>query len=143
MPVIAVDAMGGDHAPEEIVRGVAEVSLETDIDCLLVGHEGRVQAVLEEIPYNPERIAVLHARDAVPMDEDAHEAMRTRKDSSLMVALEAVASGRADAVVSAGNTGAAVLAASRCFSLLPGIPLYGARGIERKKPLSPLLETGL
>jgi len=121
MPIIAVDAMGGDHAPEEIVRGVAEVSLETDIDCLLVGHEGRIQAVLEEVPYNPERIAVLHARDAVPMDEDAHEAMRTRKDSSLMVAVQAVAGGRADAVVSAGNTGAAVLAASRWFSLLPGI----------------------
>lgn len=121
MPVIAVDAMGGDHAPDEVVRGVAEVSLGTDIDCLLVGHEGRIQAVLEEVPYNPERIAVLHARDAIGMDEDAREALRTHRDSSLVAALRAVTQGRADAIVSAGNTGACVLAAAKHFRLLPGV----------------------
>ena len=121
MPVIAVDAMGGDHAPEEIVRGVAEVSLATDIDCLLVGDEARIQAILESAPYNPERIAVLHARDSIGMEEDAHEAVRARKDSSLLVALGAVADGRADAIVSAGNTGACILGAARFFKLLPGI----------------------
>ena len=121
MPVIAVDAMGGDHAPEEIVRGVAEVSLATDIDCLLVGDETRIQAILESAPYNPERIAVLHARDSIGMDEDAHEAIRAHKDSSLLVALGAVADGRADAIVSAGNTGACILGAARVFKLLPGI----------------------
>ena len=121
MPVIAVDAMGGDHAPDEIVRGVADVSLDTDIDCLLVGDESRVQALLEQGPYNPERIAVLHARDSIAMDEDAHEAVRAHKDASLLVALRAVASGRADAIVSAGNTGACVLAAAKHFALLPGV----------------------
>ena len=121
MPVIAVDAMGGDHAPDEIVRGVADVSLDTDIDCLLVGDESRVQAILEQGPYNPERIAVLHARDSIAMDEDAHEAVRAHKDASLLVALRAVASGRADAIVSAGNTGACVLAAAKHFALLPGV----------------------
>ncbi len=121
MPVIAVDAMGGDHAPEEIVRGVAEVSLGTDIDCLLVGDEARLQAILEAAPYNPERIAILHARDAIGMDEDAHEAVRVRKDASLLVALRAVADGRAEAIVSAGNTGACILGAARVFQLLPGI----------------------
>src|SRR5262249_20641889 len=126
MPVIAVDAMGGDHAPEEIVRGVAEVSLGTDIDCLLVGDEARVQAILEAAPYNPERIAILHARDAIGMEEDAHEAMRAHKDASLLVALRAVADGRADAIVSAGNTGACILGAARTFRLLHAIP-RGAR----------------
>jgi glycerol-3-phosphate acyltransferase PlsX len=121
MPVIAVDAMGGDHAPEEIVRGVAEVSLATDIDCLLVGDEARLQAILGAAPYNPERIAVMHARESIGMDEDAHEAVRTRKDASLLVALRAVADGRADAIVSAGNTGACILGAARSFQLLPGI----------------------
>lgn len=121
MPIIAVDAMGGDHAPDEIVRGVAAISLGTEIDCLLVGDEAKVQAALDSVPYNPERIAVLHARDAIPMDEDAHQAVRARKDSSLVVAVRAVADGRADAVISAGNTGAAVLAASRHFQLLPGV----------------------
>jgi phosphate acyltransferase len=121
MPVIAVDAMGGDHAPEDIVRGVAEVSLGTDIDCLLVGDEARIQTILEQGPYNPERIAVVQARDAIGMDEDAHEAVKTRKESSLLIAIRAVAEGRADAVVSAGNTGACVLGAARFFQLLPGV----------------------
>jgi len=121
MPVIAVDAMGGDHAPDEIVRGIADISLHTDIDCLLVGDEARVQAILDQGPYNPERIAVLHARESIGMDEDAHEAVRTRKDASLLVALRAVADGRADAIVSAGNTGACILGAARSFQLLPGI----------------------
>ena len=121
MPVVAVDAMGGDHAPEEMVRGVAEVSLGTDIDCLLVGDEARIQNILEQGPYNPERIAILRARDAIGMEEDAHEAIKTRKDASLMVALRAVVDGRADAIVSAGNTGASVLGAARHFRLLPGV----------------------
>jgi len=121
VPVIAVDAMGGDHAPDEVVRGVAEVSLDTDIDCLLVGDEARVQALLEQGPYDPERIAVLHAREVIAMDEDAHEAVRARRDSSLLVGLRAVADGRADAIVSAGNTGACVLGAAKHFRLLPGI----------------------
>ncbi len=121
MPVIAVDAMGGDHAPEDIVRGVAEVSVGTDIDCLLVGDEARIQTILEQGPYDPERIAILQARDTIAMDEDAHEAVRVRKDSSLLLAIRAVADGRADAVVSAGNTGACVLGAARHFQLLPGV----------------------
>jgi glycerol-3-phosphate acyltransferase PlsX len=121
VPVIAVDAMGGDHAPEDVVRGVADVSLGTDIDCLLVGDEARIQSILEQGPYDPERIAIQHARDAIAMDEDAHEAVRARKDASLLVAIRAVADGRADAVVSAGNTGACVLGAARYFQLLPGI----------------------
>jgi phosphate acyltransferase len=121
VPVIAVDAMGGDHAPEDIVRGAADVSVGTDIDCLLVGDEARIQTILEQGPYNPERIAILHTREAIGMDEDAHEAVRAKKDASLLMAIRAVADGRADAVVSAGNTGACVLGAARYFQLLPGV----------------------
>jgi glycerol-3-phosphate acyltransferase PlsX len=121
MPTIAVDAMGGDHAPEEIVRGVAAVSLATDIETLLVGDEQRIQAVLERVSYNPEHISILHCRDAIGMDEEPREAVRTRRDASLVVAVRAVADGRADAVVSAGNTGACVLACARHFRLLRGV----------------------
>jgi len=120
MPTIAVDAMGGDHAPDEVVRGVATVSLQTEIDCLLVGDEARIQRALEQVPYNPEGIAVLHCADAIGMAEDPHEAVK-RKETSLMVALRAVADGRADALVSAGNTGACVLGAARHFALVPGV----------------------
>jgi glycerol-3-phosphate acyltransferase PlsX len=120
MPVIAIDAMGGDHAPDEIVKGVAQISLTTDIECLLVGDEQRIQAVLEGISYNPEHISILHARDAIGMAEEPREAIK-RRDASLMVGVRAVAEGRADAIVSAGNTGACVLACARHFRLLRGI----------------------
>jgi phosphate acyltransferase len=149
VPVIAVDAMGGDHAPEDLVRGVANVSLGTDIDCLLVGDEARIQVILEQGPYNPERIAILHARDAIAMDEDAHAAVRAKKDASLLVAIRAVADGRADAVVSAGNTGACVLGAARYFQLLPGIRRAALACVHprmteypRQDPLALLLDVG-
>jgi len=121
MPTIAIDAMGGDHAPDEIVKGVAQVSLATDIECLLVGDERRIQAVLEHASYNPEHISILHSPDAIGMGDDPHEAVRTRRGSSLLVGARAVADGRADAFVSAGNTGACVLACARNFRLLKGI----------------------
>ena len=120
MPTIAVDAMGGDHAPDEVVKGVAQVSLATDIECLLVGDERRIQAVLEGVSYNPEHIAILHATDAIGMAEDPREAVK-RRDASLMVGVRAVTEGRADAIVSAGNTGACILACAKHFRLLRGI----------------------
>jgi glycerol-3-phosphate acyltransferase PlsX len=120
VPTIAVDAMGGDHAPDEVVKGVAQVSLTTDIECLLVGDERRIQAVLEGVSYNPEHISILHCRDAIGMADDPREAIK-RKDASLLVGVRAVAEGRAEAMVSAGNTGAAVLACAKHFRLLRGI----------------------
>lgn len=121
MPTVAVDAMGGDHAPQEVVRGVAEVSLTTDIECLVVGDERRIQDVLEGVSYNPERIAILHSPDAIGMAEEPREAIRTRQHASLPMAVRAVAEGRADAVISAGNTGACVLACAKHLRLLRGI----------------------
>src|SRR5262245_413154 len=99
MPVVAVDAMGGELAPDETVKGVAAVSLATDIECLVVGDERRIQAVLERVPYNPEHIAIVHCRDAVGLHEEPREALRSRRDASMLVALRALAEGRADAMV--------------------------------------------
>src|SRR5919201_1266446 len=90
VPTIAVDAMGGDHAPEEVVKGVAQVSLTTDIECLVVGDERRIQAVLEGVSYNHEHIAILHARDAIGMAEEPREAVKSRRDSSVLVGVRAV-----------------------------------------------------
>src|SRR3989454_9492273 len=78
VPTIAVDAMGGDHAPDEVVKGIAQVSLATDIECLVVGDERRIQAVLEGVSYNPEHIAILHATDAIGMAEEPREAVKRR-----------------------------------------------------------------
>ena len=120
MATIAVDAMGGDHAPDAVVQGVAQISLATDIECLLVGDERRIQSVLEGVSYNPEHIAILHASEAIGMAEEPREAVK-RRDASLLVGVRAVAEGRAEAFVSAGNTGACVLACAKHFRLLRGI----------------------
>src|SRR5207245_10395741 len=97
--------MGGDHAPDEVVKGVAQVSLATDTDCLLVGDERRIQSVLEGVSYNPEHIAILHASEAIGMAEEPREAVQ-RRDASLPVGVRGVAEGRAGACVSAGHTAA-------------------------------------
>src|SRR5262245_18540354 len=113
--------MGGDHAPDAIVRGAALVSTTTEIETLLVGNVDRVQAILDQVPYNPEHLAIVPAAGVIGMGDDPREAVRTRKDASLLVAIRAAAEGRADAVVSAGNTGACILGAAEHFGLLPGI----------------------
>ena len=149
MPTIAVDAMGGDHAPGEVVKGVAQVSLTTDIECLLVGDEHRIQAVLETVSYNPEHIAILHCTDAIGMAEEPREAVRGRRDASLLVGVRAVADGKADALVSAGNTGACVLACAKHFRLLRGVRRAALasvypRQVDRpgQDPLALLLDVG-
>lgn len=121
MPTIALDAMGGDHAPEAVVRAAALVSTTTDIDMMLVGDEVRIQAILEHVAYDPERLAIVAAGQVIGMGDDPRDAVRTKKDASLLVAIRAAAEGRADAVVSAGNTGACILGAAEHFTLLPGI----------------------
>ena len=121
MPVIAVDAMGGDFAPDEIVKGVARASLTTAIECLLVGHEGRIQAILDSVSYNPEHIGIHHAAEMVGMDEAPKEALRAKREASIAVGARLVAEGRADALVSAGNAGACIIACARHFRTIKGI----------------------
>lgn len=121
VPTVAVDAMGGYGAPDAVVRGVAAASLRSDIDCILVGDEGRIQAVLQQVPHNPERLAVHHCRDAIGMEEDARAAVRAKRDASVLAGAALVAEGRAEVVVSAGNPGASVLACARHFRLYPAL----------------------
>src|SRR5690349_256741 len=119
---IAVDAMGGDHAPDEIVRGVAQVSLEAPhVQSILVGDSSRITEVLARLKHDPERIAVQHARTAIHMDEKPKEALDGKPDSSIAIAVGLVAAGEADALVSAGNTGACVLACSRHWKRIEGV----------------------
>ena len=121
MPTIAIDAMGGDFAPDEVVKGIAQLSLETDIQCLLVGDESHIQRILNDCTYDPERISIHHARDAIGMGEDPKAAVRAKRDASILVAAHRVATGDADALVTAGNTGAAMLACAQHFTVIPGV----------------------
>ena len=121
MPAIAVDAMGGQHAPDAVVQGVADVSLHTDIECVLVGDAARIQSILDGIAYNPERIDIIHAGEIIGLDEEPHEAVRRKRDASSLAALRLVTSGRCAAMTTAGNAGAVILGALREFRLLPGV----------------------
>jgi len=121
MPTIAVDAMGGDFAPEEVVKGVAQASLETDIQCTLVGDEAQIQAALDHVPYNPEHIGVHHTRNFIAMADDPKLAVRQKRNASVLVAARLVSEGQADAVVTAGNSGAAVLACAQQFRIIRGV----------------------
>jgi glycerol-3-phosphate acyltransferase PlsX len=148
---VAVDAMGGDHAPDEIVRGVATVSLEAkQVQTVLVGDAPRLTRLLSSLRHDPERIAVHHAASAVRMDEKPREAIESKPDSSIAVAAQLVAAGEAAALVSAGNTGAGVLACSRSWKRIPGVrraalcavyPTEIRRG-EKDDPFSLMLDVG-
>src|SRR5438045_7567574 len=117
---IAVDAMGGDHAPDEIVRGALLYRAEGGLaDIVLVGRDETVRAALGTTPRPG--ITVVDARDVVEMHEHPSSALRRRADTSIGVATALVKRGDADAVVSAGNTGATMAAALLTLGRIRGI----------------------
>ncbi len=119
---IAFDVMGSDHGHLEIIRGAAQLTLETPhIHALLVGDAKLIDAALAEIRHNAERVAVQHAPDVISMTEKPAQALDAKQFCSINVAAKLVADGEAEALVSAGNTGAGVLACARNFKLIPGV----------------------
>jgi phosphate acyltransferase len=148
---IAFDVMGSDHGPAEVVRGAAQLSLESPhIHALLVGDRALIDDALAETKHRGERISVQHASEFVGMDEKPGEALARKQDASVSVAARLVAEGEADALVSAGNTGACVLSCARHFRLLPGVrraalasvyPTRLRRG-EKGDPSSLILDLG-
>jgi glycerol-3-phosphate acyltransferase PlsX len=116
---IAVDAMGGDYAPKEIVLGALEaVKRFEDVEIILAGQPEKVNAFLPK-PL-PKRIKVVACREVVEMGDSPVEAIKRKKDSSLRRIFEMTASGEADAAISAGNTGATVAAAAMLLRPLEG-----------------------
>ena len=119
-PVIALDAMGGDRAPAEIVAGGVRAAAELDVEVLLVGRHDEIAAHLPD-GGAPERVSVLPASEVIAMDEEPASAVRTKKDSSLVRGARAVKEGRAQALVGAGNTGATMAAALLGFGRIRGV----------------------
>lgn len=118
---IAVDAMGGDFAPAVVVEGSIKAADELDIPIILVGDSSRVEAELKK--YGPKRpnISVRHASEVVEMHESPVQAIRKKKDSSLKVCFDLVKNGEAGAVVSAGNSGAAMAAGMFFMRKIKGV----------------------
>ena len=130
---VAVDAMGGDYAPGEMVAGAVDaVNAKPGIQVLLVGQEQAVTAELSKFTYNKEQIQVVNAAEVIATDEPPVNAIRKKKDSSIVVGMNLVKKGEADAFVSAGSSGAI---------LVGGQVIVGRiKGVERP-PLAPLIPT--
>ena len=131
--VVAVDAMGGDNAPVEIIKGAVMAVKESDkVIVKLVGPEDVVNAELARYEFNRDRIEVINATEVIETAEPPVNAIRRKKDSSLVVALNLVKNHEADAFVSAGSTGAVLVGGQLIVGRI--------RGIDRP-PLAPVLPT--
>ncbi|MGP0062667.1 MAG: phosphate acyltransferase PlsX [Isosphaeraceae bacterium] len=129
---VALDAMGGDFAPGPIVAGACEAAADlSDLTVVLVGDRDRIEAELAKAPRAPrDRMPIVHASQAIGMDEKPVEALRKKRDNSISRCWGMMAAGEVDAVVSAGNTGAMV--ASALFNakmFLPGVRRPGIAAI--------------
>ncbi|HYM16400.1 MAG TPA: phosphate acyltransferase PlsX [Dehalococcoidia bacterium] len=135
--LIALDAMGGDHAPAEIVAGALLASRDLGIDVALVGPQDVVAAELKHHGAIPPGIDIIHASEAIAMDEHPAQAVRTKRDASINVAMGMVKRGVAGAFVSAGNTGAVMASALMTLGRIQGIerPALGT--------IAPFTETGI
>lgn len=130
---VALDAMGGDNAPMEIVKGAVEaVNEDKRVKVFLVGKEAPIKEELKKYTYSSEQIEVVHAEEVIEMAEPPVMAIRRKKDSSIVKAMNMVKKGECDAFVSAGSTGAV---------LVGGQVIVGRiKGVERP-PLAPLIPT--
>ncbi|HSW93987.1 MAG TPA: phosphate acyltransferase PlsX [Gammaproteobacteria bacterium] len=119
---IAIDAMGGDHGPPVIVPACLQVLRQYPcLHLVLVGDEAILQRLLQNQSCDLSRLTIQHASQHVLMDEPPSQALRTKKDSSMRVAINLVKTGEAEACVSAGNTGALMATARFVLKTLPGI----------------------
>jgi glycerol-3-phosphate acyltransferase PlsX len=130
---VAVDAMGGDHAPEQIVKGAVEaLTADRRVKVTLVGKEAAIMQELQKYTYDVARVDVVAASEVIETAEPPVTAIRKKKDSSIVKALNLVKDGICDAFVSAGSTGAV---------LVGGHVIVGRiKGVERP-PLAPLIPT--
>ena len=141
---VALDAMGGDHAPEAVVAGALWAAKEQpDITIILVGDKDRIAALLKRGGDVPRNIEIRHASQVIEMGESPLLGLRQKKDSSIGVAVQMVKEGAADAVVSAGNTGAVVTATKLKLRFLECIERPAIATIFRHtKGVSVLLDAG-
>ena len=136
---IAVDAMGGDNAPQAVIEGCIAALGDMDADIVLVGKEDVIRSELlkYEGMYEEERLQIVHAEEVIENEDSPVKAVRTKKNSSLVMGIDIVKDGKADAMMSAGNTGALMAAALLRLGRIKGIerpaivsafPKLGKRG---------------
>ena len=130
---VVLDAMGGDHAPGEMVKGAIDaVNMRDDIKVILVGQEDVIKEEIGKYQYPEDKIGIVHAEEVIETAEPPVNAIRKKKNSSIVVGLNLVKRGEADAFVSAGSTGAILVGGQFVVGRI--------KGIERA-PLAPLIPT--
>jgi len=148
---VALDCMGGDHGPQEAVRGAAALSLKRqDIRLILVGDAPILSDLLDDCAYNPAQLSIEHAGEWVEQHEKPREALKAKPNASILVACRSVAEGRAQSIVTAGSTGAAILAADFCLGRIPGVHRAALAAVTptelshgpREDPFALLLDVG-
>src|SRR6266849_5394089 len=118
---IAVDAMGGDYGPAVVVEGAVAASREFGVTVALVGDRAAIEREVARLGTESGSVEIRHASQVVGMAESPSQALRRKRDSSLRVAAELVKEGECDALVSAGNTGAAMAIGMFVLGVLPGV----------------------
>ena len=137
---IAVDTMGGDKGPTEFIRGLFYAVEELGLDCnlILVGKERLLERLLKvrKLSIDPEKIKIHHAPEVIGMDEKPIQALKRKKNSSMVQAIGLLKDGKADAVVSCGNNGALMAGGTLRLRPLPGVdrPALGIIVPSKKKP---------
>ncbi len=129
---VAVDAMGGDHAPSEVVKGAVKAARELEVEVLLTGPKETVEKELSQSDFTGLPIHVVDAPDVIKDGEHPLVAVMRKPKSSVAVAARMVKTGKADAMMSAGSTGALMVAALRYMGTLPGVdrPIIGGPFIQ-------------
>jgi phosphate acyltransferase len=122
---IAVDAMGGDYAPDVVIEGSIAAIKEYGVEVVLVGDQARIDALLKKSKFSSDRLSICPSTEVIEMHDPAATSVRRKRNSSIVVGLKLVKEGKADAFVSAGNTGAAVCAGTLTLGLLPGVERPG------------------
>jgi glycerol-3-phosphate acyltransferase PlsX len=140
---IAVDAMGGDHAPAEIIEGAVAAAVGDGIPVMLVGAEKTITDELKRYRYPGDKVTIVHAPEVISMDDHPASAVRRKRDSSLVAATRLVKEGAAAAIISAGNTGAQMAAALLILGRLPGVERPGIATVI-PSPMGPkvLIDSG-
>lgn len=129
---IALDAMGGDFAPENEIKGAflayKELSSQIDLEIIFVGDEQKIRSILSQVDFPESNYTIIHTSDVITMHDDPVSAMRTKQGSSLFVAAKLHSEGKADAFVSAGNTGAMLSISTMLLGRIKGVsrPTIGA-----------------
>lgn len=139
---IIIDCMGGDNAPDEMLKGAVAAKQELGGDYVLVGHEQVLRDCATKNGLDISGFDILHAEETITMEDDAMAAVKTKKDSSMAVGLRALAEGTGDALVSCGNTGALFSGATLIAKRVKGIHRAAIATVLPYDPPVLLLDSG-